>query len=308
MTLTDDFRQAVLDGLGQSRKAIPCRFLYDETGSGYFDDITRLDEYYPTRTERSILKTALPDMAVRIGPGASVLELGSGTSEKTGALLAALEDPRCYVPLDIDEATLEDAAGRLRQAFPHLPVVPLHADFNDVWTLPPQCLPPVLCFFPGSTIGNFDKPEAETFLRHIRSNLGPNARLLIGVDLVKDTHILEAAYDDAKGVTAAFNLNLLVRINRELCGDFKPEAFRHRAVYNEDRACIEMYLVSQTNQTVRIGGTLIQFAAGEMVHTEDSHKYTPEGFATLAGRAGWRRTGMWMDDGKLFSVQLFEAE
>ena len=298
-----------LAGLGAAQKSLPCKWLYDEEGARLFDAITQLPEYYPTRTEMAILRGCAAEVAAIAGPGASIVEFGSGAAEKVGLLLDAFESPAAYVPVDIAPEWLFDAADRIARQRPTLSVMPVLADFTRPFVLPPR-MPRAgarVGFFPGSTIGNFAPPAALAFLDSARRVLGPDAFLLLGADLVKDVARLEAAYDDAAGVTARFNLNLLARLNRECGADFDVSAFRHRAVWNPGAERIEMHLESRRAQEVSIAGRRFRFAAGERVHTEDSHKYRPERLAALAAGAGWRKLRLWTDPEALFSVCLLRA-
>ena len=307
-TDADAFRNDVLAGLGSSPKTLPCKYFYDAQGAALFVEICGLEEYYPTRTETAILERRTEEIAAALGPGCLVIELGSGEARKTELLLAVLSNPAGYVPVDICGEQLAQTADRIRQDFPGLPVHPVAADYTVAWSLPE--LPAStrrVAFFPGSTIGNFNYDEATLFLSRLCRLLGMGGMLLIGADLQKNREILERAYDDARGITAAFNLNLLVRINRELAADFHTEAFRHRAVYNSVAGRIEMYLESLERQTVHIGSHMIELAAGEMICTEHSHKYTLDGFREMAGAAGFNVTEAWTDEDDLFSVQLLEV-
>ncbi|HZT47257.1 MAG TPA: L-histidine N(alpha)-methyltransferase [Hyphomicrobiaceae bacterium] len=298
-----EFAGAVLKGLSAPRKRLPCQYFYDAAGSRLFEEITELEEYYPTRTETAILRTHAHAMARPSGRSAVLVEFGSGSSRKTELVLAALEAPRAYVPIDVSWSALEEARSRLERRFPWLEVVPVNASFCDALRLPVRVSShPKLGFFPGSTIGNFDPPDAGRLLQHFARILGPGSRLIVGVDLDKDTRRLVPAYDDAKGVTARFNLNLLARINRELGGDFDLASFRHRAVYDRNLRRIEMHLVSSVRQAVRLLGRSFEFAAGESIHTENSYKYSVEQFRGLARGAGWRSAQVWMDAGRDFSV------
>jgi dimethylhistidine N-methyltransferase len=302
-TAIEEFAEAVWDGLSSPRKRLPCQYFYDARGSELFEEITRLEEYYPTRTEMGILREHARAMAEPSGRHAVLVEFGSGSSRKTELVLAALDQPRAYVPIDVSHAALEGARPRLKWRFPGLEILPVHASFCDPLMLPARAhAAHKLGFFPGSTIGNFDPPDAVRLLGNFARLLGPGSRLIIGVDLDKDAKRLEAAYDDAKGVTAAFNLNLLARINRELDGDFDLSRFRHLARYDQDLERIEMHLVSRVRQTVRVLGRPFQFAAGETIHTENSYKYSVERFHALAGAAGWRPAKVWMDRARDFSV------
>jgi dimethylhistidine N-methyltransferase len=302
-TSLDEFAEAVLRGLSAPRKRLPCRYFYDAAGSRLFEEITELEEYYPTRTEAAILCEHARAMARPSGRSAVLVEFGSGSSRKTEMVLAALEAPRAYVPIDVSDSALCDARSRLERRFPRLEVVPVNASFCDALRLPARVASHhKLGFFPGSTIGNFDPPDAGRLLMHFARVLGPGSRLIVGVDLDKDARRLEAAYDDAKGVTAQFNLNLLARVNRELGGEFELARFQHRAVYDQDLKRIEMHLVARVGQTVRLLGRSFRFAAGESIHTENSYKYSVEQFRALAQGAGWRPAQVWMDGRRDFSV------
>lgn len=298
----------VLAGLTAPQKTIASKFFYDAEGSRLFDAITELEEYYLTRAETAVLQEQAAALAARIGPAATLVEFGSGSSVKTRILLDALSGLSAYVPIDISGDHLDAAAKRLAADY-GLPVIPLHADYHAPLVLPPQVPRDTLIgFFPGSTIGNFEPEEAVAFLTRLRSFLGDGARLLVGADLQKDPARLEVAYDDAKGVTAAFNMNLLVRFNRELGSDFDLAGFRHEAHYDAELGRIEMHLVSLRDQTVTLGGQRIAFAAGETIHTENSYKYSLESFGALARRGGWRSEASWTDPENLFSVHLLAAE
>ncbi|GGC47485.1 dimethylhistidine N-methyltransferase [Siccirubricoccus deserti] len=298
-----------LAGLSAPRKTLPCKWLYDAEGARLFEAITRLPEYYPTRTEMRILEESGPAIAEAIGPGAAVVEFGPGDGLKAVQLLRVLQAPVAYLPVDIAPEWLEAAASRVAEAFPGLPVRPVVADFTQPFALAGRAEGSTthLGFFPGSTIGNFAPEEAVAFLRRARLSLKSGARLLLGADLVKDPAVLEAAYDDAAGVTAAFNLNLLRRLNREAGADFDLDGFRHQAVWNAGLERVEMHLVAQRPQSVRLAGRTIRFAAGETIHTESSHKYRPDRLRTLAEAGGWREAAMWTDPAGLFSVWLLEG-
>ena len=304
----DGFAAAVLDGLSRPAKALPCRFIYDKRGSDLFERITGLPEYYPTRTEIGILEACAGEIVSRTPAGSVLIEFGSGSSRKTEILLRALDRLAAYLPLDVSAAALEGAERRLRARFPDLRILPLVGDFRAMPALPDDLAErPRLGFFPGSTIGNFAPEEAVPLLRSMAGALGHGGRLVIGVDLLKSADVLIPAYDDEAGVTAAFNMNLLVRANRELGADFDLDAFRHEARFDAERGRIEMHLVSRHEQTVRVLGRRFHFAAGETIHTENSHKYTPDGFRSLAARAGWTARRMWSDVAGLFSVHELEA-
>lgn len=304
----DDFLAAVLAGLSRPQKEIPAKFFYDAAGSRLFEAICRLEEYYPTRTETAILATASAAIAAEVPAGAVVIEPGSGASAKIRLLLDALERPRAYVPVEIARAPLLQAAAALARAYPDVLVIPVCADFVDGLRLPAD-LPAGhrVVFFPGSTIGNLHPPDAVELMRRIGGVVGPGGHLLIGVDLEKDPLILRRAYDDAAGVTAAFNRNLLVRINRELSGGFDPALFDHRARYDPVRRRIEMHLVSTRDQVVPVAGARIRFRRGESIHTENSYKYSLSAFRAVVAAAGFVRIEAWVDPAGLFSVQLLRA-
>lgn len=305
---TEDFRRAVLEGLSRAQKELPCRFFYDAEGSRLFEAITELEEYYPTRTEAKILRGCVGELSNLIPADAVMVEFGSGSSVKTEILLAAMPRLRAYVALDVSPSALEEACARIAQRFANLEVASVVGDFSAPMVLPALCAGAALTgFFPGSTIGNLVRQDAAALLAHFRKTLGPGARLVIGVDLKKDLSRLIPAYDDARGVTAAFNLNLLRRINRELGGSFDLARFSHRAIWNEEAGRIEMHLVSAAAQRVEVAGQGFEFAQGETIHTENSHKYTIEEFRGLAASAGWRPSRVWTDAENLFSVHLLEA-
>jgi dimethylhistidine N-methyltransferase len=300
----DDFRAQVIEGLGQTRKRLPCKFFYDQRGSQLFDQICELPEYYLTRTELEILKKHVGEMAAALGPRCRVVEYGSGSSLKTRLLLDELRDPVSYVPLDISREHLHEAARRLEEKYPKLKVLPVCADYTRPFEIPDGdgALRTVV-YFPGSTIGNFEPHEARDFLREAALRCGQEGGLLIGVDLKKDPALLHAAYNDAAGVTAQFNLNILARINRELDGKFPIDRFAHYAFYNPRLGRIEMHLISQASQVVRTAGRQFPFDDGESIFTESSFKYTLEEFESLAAASGWTVRQVWTDDRQLFSVQ-----
>ena len=298
-----DFASAVLEGLAKRDKSLPCRFFYDARGSELFEEITRLPEYYPTRTEAAILEANADEMARDIPDGSVLVEFGSGSSLKTEILLRRLPNLRAYVTIDVSEAALQEANERLRQRFPALDVRSIVGNFSHPLALPADLADaPKTGFFPGSTIGNLTRPEAVELLQVFRRVLSAGAGLIVGVDLKKDARRLVLAYDDAAGVTAAFNLNLLVRINRELGGTFKLDAFRHEAIYNPREGRIEMHLESIRDQEVRVLERRIRFRRGERIHTENSYKYTIGEFHELARSAGWEPRRTWTDAEDLFSV------
>jgi dimethylhistidine N-methyltransferase len=297
------FRQDVLAGLSQRRKSLPCRWLYDERGSELFEQITQLDEYYPTRTETGILRSNAADIASFIGKGATVIEYGAGAGIKTEILIAALESPRFYVPVDISGDFLDQAMISLKHRFPSLGIWPIVADFTGDFDLPASLpLKTRSAFFPGSTIGNMDHAETVSFLRRMHRQVGSKGTAVVGVDLTKDIRVLRAAYNDREGVTAAFNINLLERINRELDGDFRLENFQHEARWNEAHSAMEMHLVSLEAQTAAVDGRIFEFHAGETIHTETSRKYDVRTFSALVESAGWYIEDMWTDQRQTFGV------
>ncbi len=299
------FREEVLHGLQQPGKQLPAKFLYDERGAQLFDQICHLDEYYPTRTEHAIMRHHVAEMAALLGPGCLLIEYGSGSSTKTRLLLDALEEPAGYVPIDISREQLLDAANQIAARYPRLEVLPVCADYTAYYEvpLPEQLVARRVVYYPGSTIGNFDPDQAHQFLQFIAAVCGRNGGLLIGVDLKKDPVTLHGAYNDAAGVTAAFNLNLLVRINHELGADFQLDRFRHYACYNPGAGRIEMHLVSLSDQSVHLDEVEIRFNRGESVWTESSYKYNVDEFARLAAGAGFTVERVWLDPAQLFSVQ-----
>ncbi len=304
-----EFAEAVLDGLSRDAKSIPCRFLYDARGSELFEQITRLPEYYPTRTEIGLLQRCAADIARLSGPGCALVEFGSGSSRKTGTLIDRLEQLAAYVPIDISHDALHEAADRLAADHPGLTILPVHADFNNHIALPDQVKAArKLGFFPGSTIGNFGHDEAKVFLADAARLLGPGSAILVGVDLDKDAEILVPAYDDAQGVTAAFILNLLHRINRELDGDFDVSAFALEAIYNAEVGRMEIYIVSLADQQASVLGQTFGFSKGERIHAESSYKYGLVQFQDLARESGWRSAEAWTDDRDLFSLHYLTRD
>jgi dimethylhistidine N-methyltransferase len=302
------FRRDVLAGLAAPIRAVPARWLYDRRGSELFEAITRLPEYYLTRTETALLERYSPDVARIAGPGQAVVEFGSGASVKTRILLAAAA-PSAYVPIDISGDFLRDSAASLAEDFPGLPVHPIEADFTRPIELPPQIgALPRLGFFPGSTIGNLVPATGVDLLRVMRRTLGTGAWLFIGFDRVKDPGELLHAYDDAAGVTAEFNLNLLVRINRELGGDIPVHVFRHRAIWNEKLSRIEMHLEATRDVAFEVAGARFAMAAGETVHTENSHKYGERDARLLLLAGGWTPAEEWTDEEARFALVLARAE
>jgi len=301
------FRADVLEGLSQQQKAIPARWLYDDAGSQLFEDITQVPEYYPTRAERQILERRGNEFRELIGKGRAVVEFGSGSSLKTPLLLSAIE-PAAYVPLDIAGDFLRAAAADLQAKFPDLAIYPVEADFMRTVELPEEVADsPKLGFFPGSTIGNMVPRTAIDLLRTMRATLGKGAMLLIGMDLIKDRAVLEAAYDDAKGVTAEFNLNLARRINRELDATIPVGKLRHEARWNDTFARIEMHLVAQEDIAFSVCDHDFAMRQGESIHTENSHKFGKRSSATLLLGGGWTPVKRWTDAKERFSLILAEA-
>ncbi len=303
------FARDVLAGLTARPKWLAPKYFYDRAGAQLFEEITALPEYYPTRCELAILRDNAAAIARFVPDGAALIEFGSGSSKKARLLLAAASQVAAYVPVDISSEMLAAEADELRRDHPRLMVLPLETDFTKPFRLPAAVAAmPRAGFFPGSTIGNFEPHEACSFLRHAGRILGKGATLIIGVDLVKDAKLLNAAYDDAAGVTAKFNLNLLTRINRELDGTFDLDSFSHEAFYNSERRRIEMHLASKKRQKARVCGRVIDFRAGETIHTENSYKYTLESFGALARGSGWTPVAVWTDADRYFSVQALVAQ
>ncbi|MDO9369554.1 MAG: L-histidine N(alpha)-methyltransferase [Sphingopyxis sp.] len=301
------FRADVHAGLAQPQKAIPARWFYDAIGSALFEDITALPEYYPTRSETDLLTRHAAAIAAAIGPGRAVVELGSGSSTKTPLLLAAIA-PAAYVPVDISGDFLRDSALALSARFPGLAVYPVEADFTQRVTMPDEIADlPKLGFFPGSTIGNMVARTAVDLLRNWRGALGDGSLMLIGIDRIKDVATLELAYDDPAGVTAAFNLNLLERINRDLDGDIPVDNFTHRAIWNDVHARVEMHLVAACDMDFTVDGHAYHMAAGETIHSENSHKYGPRDASVLLRAGGWTPLATWDDADPAFALILAEA-
>jgi L-histidine N-alpha-methyltransferase len=302
------FRADVLAGLARRPRAIPARWFYDHRGSELFEEITQLSEYYPTRTETALLEAICPDLSEAVGPGRAVVEFGSGSSTKTPIVLRCVA-PSAYVPIDISGDFLREASRTLSAAFPDLLVLPFEADFTRPLTLPRTIAQaPKLGFFPGSTIGNLAPAAAIDLLRAMRGSLGEGALLLIGMDRIKAPEVLVPAYDDAAGVTARFNLNLLERINRELAGTIPVDAFRHRALWNEARARIEMHLEAVRDVTFDVERRPFSISAGETIHTENSHKYASRDARLLLHGGGWTPLREWTAPGDAFALYLAEAQ
>jgi dimethylhistidine N-methyltransferase len=308
---TEIFAADVFRGLSRQQKSLPCKYFYDEEGSRLFDAICALEEYYPTRTEIGLLRDFGPDIAQHVGRGVSLIEFGCGSLVKTRLLLDALADAALYVPIDISHEHLLREAAVLNDEYARLEVIPVVADFTRGVSLPAKAAAAGrkrVAFFPGSTVGNFDHAEAARFLGRVARLAGRGGGLLIGVDLKKDEETLVRAYDDSRGVTAAFNLNMLARINRELEGDFDLAAFRHVALYDAGMGRIEIHLESLHAQTARVLGRAFHFRAGETIHTENSYKYSVEEFRALAASAGFRSAKTWVDGKNLFSIHYLAVE
>jgi len=302
----EDFRSSVLNGLSKAKKAIPSKFFYDARGSDLFDQICDLPEYYPTQTELHLLQKHSEEIAENLGPRNHIIEFGSGSSVKVSTLLNSLHTPLSYVPMDISKNHLLSAAKRLSQSFPYLPIIPICADYTANFDFPDIGVGKRTGFFPGSTIGNFTPDEACSFLTQARSLLRGGG-MLIGVDLLKEEAILNAAYNDASNVTAAFNKNLLFRCNNELSANFNLDHFHHLAFLNKQESRIEMHLVSDIDQLVHIGDHSFVFVEGETIHTENSYKYTPEEFQRLSVKAGFKPEKVWIDQNNLFSIHYLAA-
>lgn len=305
--VSEDFLAEVVAGLSSSPRSLPCKFFYDERGAELFQKICELPEYYITRTETGLLRRQGGEIAESIGSNAELIGFGTGAGLKTRLLLEQLENPIAYVPVDISKQRLTDSAAELGRAMPTLEILPVCADYLQPLQLPRATRKPdhVAVYFPGSTIGNLEPEIAQHFLRRVCRLCGKSGGLIIGVDLQKKREVLEAAYNDSAGVTAEFNLNLLVRANRELGADFDLALWRHQAIYNDRHGRIEMHLISEADQTVHVGGKEFHFSRGEKIVTEFSYKYTQEGFARLAVSAGFRLARVWTDPKQLFAVFHF---
>jgi dimethylhistidine N-methyltransferase len=297
-----------VEGLTATPKRIPAKYFYDAAGSQLFQQITELPEYYPTRTELQILATRRHQLGALLPSGAALVEFGSGSTEKARIVLQAAAFA-VYVPVDISEDFLAEEVGRLKRDLPQLLILPVTADFVEPFALPAEARSRLrVGFFPGSTIGNFEPFQACAFLRHIAGVLGAGATLIVGVDLVKDPETLFKAYNDSQGITARFNRNVLVRMNRELGANFDPCAFEHHAFYNRELSRIEMHLASRKRQKVRVAGRTIELRAGETIHTENSYKYTIDTFAALAQGAGWSSRAVFTDPQQYFSIHVLVPE
>ena len=300
------FLNDVVNGLSSSKKQLSPKYFYDEAGAEIFERICATPEYYPTRTETIILKNSAAEIARAIGPNAALIEYGSGALEKVKIILNALENPLALAPIDISEEQLDIAAKNIQKEFPNLNVFPLPGDFTKPVKLPEELFEArkQVAFFPGSTIGNFEKADAVNFLKSVRTTIGDDGLMLIGVDLQKNRDALLKAYNDAAGVTSEFNKNILTRINRELAGNFNLNEFEHVAKYNEEHHRVEMHLKSLADQTVSISGAVFHFALDETIHTENCYKYTQASFSSLANVAGFFSISTWTDPDELFSVVL----
>jgi L-histidine Nalpha-methyltransferase len=306
----ESFRDAVLAGLSRAPKSLPCKFFYDARGSALFEAICDVPEYYLTRTELGILETYADAIAERAGPYCRLIELGSGASRKVRLLLDALENPVAYVPVDISRDFLRESAASIAADFPELQIAAVCADYTRPFDLPPLPGPrgKRVGFFPGSTIGNFEPEAVVAFLTHCGHLLGPGSEMVIGVDVKKGKSILDAAYNDAAGLNAEFNLNLLHRISKELDSDIAVDEFEHVAFYNPDEGRVELYLRSRKAQNVMIAGQRFSFGAGELIHTENSYKYAVPEFRDLAARAGYTALDTWTDPDGKFSVHYFRRD
>ncbi|MGA7617320.1 MAG: L-histidine N(alpha)-methyltransferase [Thermoanaerobaculia bacterium] len=304
----ESMRHEVLSGLRRPQKSLPPKFFYDEEGSRLFEEITRLPEYYPTRTEIAILEGHAGEMVELMGERPTIVELGSGNSTKVRILLDRIDGGAKYVPVDISKDLLAESAGEIKAAYPSIEVVAVCADYTRPFDIPAATGAKRIVFFPGSTVGNLEPKEVQIFFATLIDELEPGDGMLIGVDLKKDRAILHDAYNDSRGVTAAFNLNVLRHINRKLHGSFDLERFTHRAFYDERAGRIEMHLVSTTDQIVSVGGERIGFTAGETIHTESSYKYSVDEFRELATETGFTPRSVWTDPDSLFSVHYLEVE
>jgi len=304
---SDSFADHVVAGLSDTPKWLSAKYFYDAAGSELFEQITDLPEYYPTRTELSILQRCAPELSAFIPLSAALVEFGTGSTKKARILIDAAPQLAAYVPVDISAEFLAKEAAAVRRDVPWIAVLPVTADFTRDFDLPAQIRArPRVGFFPGSTIGNFEPEDAAEFLRQAGRILGPGSAMIVGVDRIKDERVLNAAYDDAAGVTARFNLNVLARMNRELSGNFDLASFRHRAFYNAENHRIEMHLESLKAQSVTVAGRTFAFAKGETIHTENSYKYTVESFRALAREAGWRPVATWADERDYFAIHALK--
>jgi dimethylhistidine N-methyltransferase len=309
LVVEDDLYLEVLQGLHNDPKTLPSKLFYDQRGSLLFDQICKLEEYYPTRTEKAIMQQNIDEIAGMVGSGCLLIEYGSGSSTKTRLLLDHLPDIAGYVPVDISREHLYNTAENLNRSYPDMVIFPLWADFTKAFSLPLEIKERIrkLAYFPGSTIGNFYPQQAIDFMQNVAALVGPGGGFLIGIDLQKDPAVLDLAYNDRKGITAAFNLNLLTHINQKLQADFEESQFEHLAFYNQNAGRIEMHLVSKQDQLVTTNGSSISFHQGERILTEVSYKYTLEGFANMADQAGFEVQKAWLDPKTYFCVQYLVA-
>jgi len=304
---SSDFLADVIAGISSNPRTLPCKYFYDERGTALFQKICELPEYYITRTEIDILDRNRAEIASQLGPSVELIGLGTGAGTKTRILVEALKDPAVYISVDISEKQLRESTALFQKIFPDLEILPVCADYLQPVVLPTPSHKAArnVVYFPGSTIGNFEPNEAMEFLRRIANVCRENGGLLIGVDLKKDQHVIEAAYNDRAGITAQFNLNLLARMNREVGADFDLDQWRHRAIYNSSAGRIEMYLISEIDQFVHLDEHKFHFRRGEKITTEYSYKYAQEEFAALAGKVGFEFVRMWTDNARLFGVFYF---
>src|SRR5213080_3202352 len=302
-----DFLADAITGLSSNPRSLPCKYFYDERGAALFQKICELPEYYITRTEIDILDRNRTEIASHLGPNIGLIGLGTGAGTKTRILIESLKNPAVYIPVDISEKQLRESTALFQKIFPDMEVLPVCADYLQPVVLPTPNHKPArnVVYFPGSTIGNFEPDEAVQFLGRVANVCRENGGLLIGADLKKDRDILEAAYNDRAGVTAQFNLNLLIRANRELGADFDLDQWRHRAIYNSEAGRIEMHLISESDQFVHLDEQKFHFRRAEKIITEFSYKYSQEEFSALAGKVGFEFVQMWTDDARLFGVFYF---
>lgn len=304
-----DFRSEVIEALRQTPKRLPCKYLYDHRGSVLFDKICTLDDYYPTRTEMGLLRDIMPEVNQAIGDARTIIEFGSGGNIKIRILLDGLDDVHTYVPIDISREHLALSSEDLQSDHEDLNVISVCADYTKPFPLPDEIesIPERLVFFPGSTIGNFERGDVTALIQSMKQAAGPHGKLLLGADLIKDLDVLKKAYNDSEGVTADFNMNLLVRINNELGGDFDLDRFHHEGRFNPEAQRMEMHLVSEADQTASINGETFEFKEGETIFTESSHKYTTDGLAEMFEDHGFKREKVWMDDKQWYSIHLFSV-
>ncbi|MEM7493840.1 MAG: L-histidine N(alpha)-methyltransferase [Pseudomonadota bacterium] len=306
LTRNTPFLSDVIDGLSQPQKSLPCKYFYDDKGSALFEQITQLPEYYPSRTEHALLRQTAPDIAANLGANPCIIEYGAGALIKIRTLLDAISGPAVYVPIDVSGPFLFEAADTLKRDYPACDIRPVEGRFLDTdLDLPlPETTGQKMAFFPGSTLGNFDDDEIITFMRLVREHVGPRGQFLLGVDINEDADSLIAAYNDSEGLTAAFNLNLLARINRELGATIDISAFRHEAIWNPDLSRIEMYLIATRNQQIQINGHSFPIRTGERIHTENSGKFTEERLNHYASKAGWTLDTLWTSNCKRMALVL----